>query len=226
MIPSITELKSIAILGGTGKIGPGLAMRWAQAGYQIIIGSRTKDKAVGIASDLNDKLGVDTIVGMENKDAIEHADICVLTVVQSAHSAALHGLKDVLQGKLLVDTTARVEFQDPYPPKQPSAARLAQNILGDGVTVVAAYQNVPASALKKNLDQPVNADVLVCAEVVPAAELVIQLTEKAGMQAYYAGSLENAVVVEGLTAILISMNKHYGGHSGKIKVTGINKSGK
>ncbi|KAA3647099.1 MAG: NADPH-dependent F420 reductase [Chloroflexi bacterium] len=224
MIPSITDVKTIAILGGTGKIGPGLAMRWAQAGYQIIIGSRTEDKAVGIAAEINEKLGIDSILGLENADAIQRADICVLTVVQSAHEVALTSLKDALQGKVMVDATARVEFKDPRPPQQPSAARAAQTILGDGAKVVAAYQNVPASALKKNLDQPVNADVLVCSDDVAAAELVVQLTEKAGMNGYYAGGLDNAVVVEGLTAILISMNKHYRGHSGKIQVAGIDKS--
>jgi hypothetical protein len=133
----------------------------------------------------------------------------------------LEGLKDDLKGKILVDATARVDFRDPKPPSQPAAARMAQDLLGPDVRVVAAFQNVPASVLKKNLDQSLDVDVLICADDVPAAEEVIRLAEAAGMNAYYAGGLDNAVVVEGLTSLLISMNKHYGGHSGTIRITGI-----
>lgn len=212
----------IAILGGTGKEGPGLAMRWANAGYKVIIGSRQAEKAEATAADLNEKLGIDTIEGYENTDAAQKAEICVLTVVQSAHQPALEGLKDALQGKILVDATARVVFTEAKAPAPPSAARAAQDILGDGVTVVAALQNVPASALKKNLDQPVNTDVLVCADDVEAAEKVIELIGTGGMRGFYAGGLDNAFVVEGLTALLIAMNKHYGGH-GTVTITGLKK---
>ncbi len=213
---------TIAILGGTGKEGPGLAMRWAHAGYKVLIGSRQAEKAEATAKELNEKLKIDSIEGFENDVAARKADISVLTVVQAAHQPALQGLKDALQGKILVDATARVEFRDPKPPKQPSAGRIGQDILGEGVRVVAAFQNVPATALKKNLDQPVKTDVLVCADDVNAAEHVIELTEAGGMRAYYAGGLDNAVVVEGITALLIAMNKHYSGH-GTVQITGINK---
>jgi NADPH-dependent F420 reductase len=212
----------IAILGGTGNEGPGLAMRWANAGYKVIIGSRQAEKAETTAAELNEKLGIDTIEGYENADAAQKAEICVLTVVQSAHQPALEGLKEVLQGKILVDATARVVFKEGKAPAPPSAARIAQDILGPGATVVAAFQNVPASALKKNLDQPVKTDVLVCADDVTAAEKVIELTEAGGMRGFYAGGLDNAFVVEGLTALLIAMNKHYGGH-GTVQVTGLKK---
>ncbi|MEK6221050.1 MAG: NAD(P)-binding domain-containing protein, partial [Chloroflexota bacterium] len=141
----------LAILGGTGKQGPGLAMRWARAGYKIIIGSREAEKAIATAEEINKKLDIESITGMQNEDAARAADISVLTVVQSAHQAALTGLKDALNGKILVDCTARVEFRDPKPPSQPSAARLAQNIFGEGARVVAAFQTVPATALKKHL---------------------------------------------------------------------------
>jgi NADPH-dependent F420 reductase len=214
-------LPTIAILGGTGKEGPGLALRLARAGYLVIIGSRQAEKAVATADELNRKLGNGTILGMQNSEAAQKAGICVLTVIQTAHQEAIESLKSDLQGKILVDATARVEFLDPKPPDSPAAARMAQNRLGSGVRVVAAFQNVPASVLKKNLDQPLNVDVLVCADDLPAAEEVIALAEAIGMHAYYAGGLDNAVVVEGLTSILISMNKHYGGHSAAVKVTGV-----
>lgn len=218
----MTQKPTLAILGGTGKEGPGLAMRWANAGYKVIIGSRQAEKAQNTAAEINEKLGIDTVSGVVNAEAAQAADISVLTVVQSAHQPALEGLVEALQDKVLVDATARVDFRDPKPPTQPSAARMAQDILGEGVRVVAAFQNVPASALKKNLDKPVDTDVLVCADDVDAGEQVVALAEAGGMRAFFAGGLDNAVTVEGITALLISMNKHYGGH-GTVQVVGLKK---
>ena len=152
----MTELTSssrptIAILGGIGKEGVGLALRWASVGYPVIIGSRQVEKAQAAAEEINKSLGQDCVVGMENSSAATKVDICVLTVVQSVHQAALESLKETLKGKILVDATARVDFRDPKPPAPPAAARLAQEILGDGVRVVAAFQNVFFYVLKKNL---------------------------------------------------------------------------
>jgi len=211
---------TLAILGGTGKEGPGLGMRWAYAGYAVIIGSRQEEKALVTARRLNETLGVDTVRGMENAAAARAADICVLTVVQSAHQAALESLREALQGKILVDATARVDFRMPLPPSPPAAAEIAQEILGNGVKVVAAFQNVPAHSLR-NLDEKIASDVLVCGDDAEAAERVVDLAEAGGMQAYYAGPLANAVTVEGLTAILIQINKHYKVKTASIGITGI-----
>ena len=218
-----TEKPTVAILGGTGKEGPGLALRWASVGYPIIIGSRQAEKAQATAAELNSQLADEKVRGMANGDAALQAEICVLTVVQDAHSAALEGLKEQLGGRILVDATARVDFRDPRPPSQPCAGRLAQDILGSEVRVVAAFQNVPAHALKKNLGGRLKADVLVCADDLPAAQQVIQLASDGGMDAYYAGGLDNAIVVEGLTSILISLNKYYGVKTASIAVTGLGK---
>ena len=218
------QLPTIAILGGTGKEGPGLALRWASAGYPILIGSRQAEKAQATAAEINARLGIESVIGLENSQAARQAQICVLTVVQSAHEAALENLKDDLQGKILVDATARVDFRDPRPPSAPAAARLAQTKLGPGVQVVAAFQNVPASALKKNLDQPLQVDVLICSDDQAAAEQVIELAQAGGMCGYYAGGLDNAVVVEGLTSILISMNKYYKSHTAAIQVSGLGEA--
>lgn len=215
------ELPTLAILGGTGKEGPGLALRWASVGYPIIIGSRYADKAETTAEALNKQLGIDTIRGMVNHEAARSADISVLTVVHSAHQAAIESLMEALQGKILVDATARVDFRDPQPPSPPSAARMAQDKLGSQVSVVAAFQNIPAHLLKKKLGESLEADVLVCADDKDAAQKVIRMAVDAGMAAYYAGDLDNAVVVEGLTAIAISLNKHYGVKMASIAVTGI-----
>jgi NADPH-dependent F420 reductase len=212
---------TLAIIGGTGKEGPGLAARWASAGYKVIIGSRQAEKARAAALEINTRLGIDTVEGLENHQAAQRGDICVLTVVQAAHQEALESLCEVLKGKIVVDATARVDFRDPRPPEAPSAARLAQTILGPQVRVVAAFQNVPAHTLKRNIGQDLDTDVLVCADDPSAAEPVLHLAEAGGMRAYYAGNLDNAVVVEGLTSLLISINKHYGVKTASIGITGV-----
>jgi 8-hydroxy-5-deazaflavin:NADPH oxidoreductase len=219
---SIKALPVLAILGGTGKEGSGLALRWAMAGYPVIIGSRRLDKAQATAAELNKALGRDAVKGMVNHHAARAADICVLTVIQAAHRVTLESLKDDLSGKILVDATTRVDYREPKPPAPPSAGRLAQDLLGADVRVVAAFQNVPASALKKNLGQRLDQEVLICADDLQAAESVTRLAEAAGMRAYYAGNLDQAIVVEGLTAILINLNKYYGTKTASIGITGIN----
>jgi NADPH-dependent F420 reductase len=216
-------LPTVAILGGTGNEGPGLALRWAKSGYEVIIGSRKKEKAQETAGKLNEQLGIGTILGFENGDAARKADICVLTVAHTAHEQAIESLIEDLQGKILIDATARVDFPEAKPPSPPAAARLAQDKLGPGVRVVAAFQNVPAAALHKKLDQPLEVDVLICADDPADAETASKLVEDLGMNAYYAGDLDNAIVVEGLTAILISLNKHYHSRTASIQVSGINK---
>ena len=221
----VSERKPIiAILGGTGKEGPGLALRWASVGYNIIIGSRSLEKAQKTASEINEKLEISNVTGKINQDAASSCDIAVLTVVQSAHQAALESVKMQLQGKILVDATARVDYRNPLPPEPPSAARIAQQILGKGVSVVGAFQNVPAHALKKNLRKNIDADVLVCSDDLDAANAVIRLAKDGGMMAYYAGGLDIAIVVEGLTALLINMNKHYGIKTASIGITGIDEA--
>ena len=219
-----TSKPVIAILGGTGKEGPGLALRWSSAGYSVLIGSRQAKKAQATAAELNARLGIDTIQGLENGTAARLADICVLTVPYPAHRSTLESLKPDLSGKILVDASARVDFRDPIPPAPPAAAEVAQEILGAHVRVVAAFQNVPASALRKNLGQRLDVDVLVCADDLEAAQAVISLAEALQVQAYYAGKLSNAVVVEGLTSILINLNKYYGSHSAAIRISGIEPS--
>lgn len=203
----MTKKPTIAIIGGTGKEGNGLALRWASNGYPVIIGSRKEDKALRVAEELNRVVDDELIVGMENAKAAREGDINVLTVVASAHQAALKSLKEDLQGKILIDATARITFPDPRPPEPPSAGRIAQDILGGDVPVVAAFQNVPADMLK-DLDQPIPSDVLVCADDREAADQVIKITRDAGMKAYYAGDLDLAITVEGLTAVLVNLNMH------------------
>jgi hypothetical protein len=215
------ENKTIAILGGTGQLGPGLALRWALAGHHVIIGSRQAEKAQGVAGELNAELGKDLIEGRENAEAAQVADLCVLTVDQSAHLPALESVKRELQGKILVDTTARVSPPEWTPPAPPAAARIAQDLLGSEVRVAAAFQTVPAVSLRKNFTEPLDSDVLVCADDPATAEIVMALARDAGLQSYFAGTLDKAIVVEGLTSILVSMNKYYKSRHGTLKVAGI-----
>ena len=219
--PQTVSLPTLAILGGTGKEGPGLALRWASAGYPVIIGSRLAERARSTADELNAILGIETIRGMENSQAAILAQICVLTVVYTAHQPALESLKQDLRGKILVDATARVDFRNPLPPAPPSAARMAQDLLGPQVRVVAAFQNVPAHNLRRCLGEALDLDVLVCSDDISAAEEVIPLARAAGMRGYYAGGLDNAVVIEGITSILISLNKYYKVKNASISITGL-----
>jgi NADPH-dependent F420 reductase len=216
-------MTTIALIGGTGQLGPGLALRWAHAGHTVLIGSRTAEKAATTAAELNAELGRDAIRGMENAAAVAAAELAVLTVDQEAHEAALQSVKDALQGKILVDATARLSFPDLTPPAPPAAARIAQNLLGAGVRVVAAFQTVPAASLRKEFAQPLDSDVLVCSDDMEAALAVLQLAADAGLNGYYAGTLDKAIVVEGLTSVLVSMNKHYKTRHGTIKVAGVPK---
>lgn len=215
----MSDKQTIAILGGTGHEGTGLALRWATSGYDVIIGSRQEEKALKVAQEINEILGKDLVRGMENGAAAREADINVLTVVAAAHQAALTGLKDDLQGKILVDATARIKFPNPKPPDPPSAARLAQDLLGEDVRVVAAFQNIPASALK-NLEKDLDSDVLVCADKREDADQVSELIREAGMNAFYAGDLDIAITLEGLTAVLVYLNKFNDIKHASIKIVG------
>lgn len=213
---------TVAILGGTGKEGFGLALRWAHAGYSIIIGSRSLERAEQAAQAIRAQLPEARVAGMENAEAARAADVAVLTVPPEAQQSTLASLGSALAGKVLVDATARVDARNPRPPDGRAAARQAQEILGPDVRVVAAFQNVPAFVLGK-LEREISSDVLVCGDDEQAKAVVIGLAEAAGMNAYDAGPLDNAVVVEGLTALIIALNRRYKSKSGGIRVSGITR---
>lgn len=225
---SDTAPLSIAILGGTGKEGKGLAYRWAQAGYKILIGSRTLQKAVDAAEEINGMLGDQAQVkGLENIQAAHQADIAVLSVPYAAHQATLESVKDVLQGKLLIDVTAPLvppKVSTVQMPKAGSAAQEARQTLGAGVEVCAAFQNISHELLLG--DHYIECDVLVTGTSKDARARTIMLVEAAGLTGWDAGPIENSVVVEGLTSVLIGINKKYGSTHAGIKITGIEKNSK
>ncbi len=218
-------LPTVAILGGTGDLGTGLARRWTQAGYRVIIGSRTQEKAQEAADALQGLMqerGVDTAAeAMDNHAAASAADIVAMTVPFAHHASTLASVKDVLEGKILIDVTvplvppkvARVQL-----PEQGSAGQIAQEIVGENVHVVSAFQNVAAVHLQAGSE--LTCDVIVCGNKKVAREEVIKLVEAAGMKGYHGGSIANAAAVEALTSVLIFINKQYKCHAG-IALTGI-----
>ncbi len=218
-------LLSIAVLGGTGKEGKGLAYRWAKAGYRILIGSRSSEKAVKAASEIMELLeGSSSVVGTTNLEAAEQADIVVLTVPYSAHRDTLESVKDVLKGKLLVDVTSPLvppKLSKVQMPPAGSAAQEAKEILGEDVEVVAAFQNVSHELLLG--EEQIDCDVLVTGTSKKARAEVLTLVEATGLTGWDAGPIENSVVVEGLTSVLININKQYGSTHAGIKITGASK---
>jgi len=215
-------LLTIAVLGGTGKEGKGLAYRWAKAGYHIHIGSREAAKAEAAASDLMGRLqGEAFIDGTTNFDAAQKADIVVLTVPYAAHKSTLEAVKDAVQGKLLIDVTVPLvplKVATVQMPKAGSAAQEAREILGADAQVCAAFQNISHEHLLADAD--VECDVLVTGTSKEARAETLKLVEAAGLTGWDAGPLENSVVVEGLTSVLIGINKKYGSSHAGIKITG------
>ena len=217
------KIPSIGIIGGTGKVGKGLAQRWALNGYKVLVGSRSTEKGQDVAAELNESLGGDYITGMDNSEAAEKANIVVLSVPYQYHRATLEGIKPQLQGKILVDLTVPLKppkVSQVHLPEGNSAALEAQEFLGDDVQVVAAFQNVSYLKLQK-LDMPVNCDILVCGNDQEARDEVIRLVEAAQLRGIDAGLLVNAIAIESLTPVLVYINKRYGVRGAGIRITGI-----
>ena len=223
-------LPSISIIGGTGAEGSGLALRWAYSGYSVTLGSRSLDKALGKAAELNLKIP-DTkpqLVGQDNLAAAKGCQIAVLTVPYNAHRETLLDLKEDLYGKILVDVTVPLmppKVDQVHIPAGDAASLEAQEILGPDVRVVSAFQNISAAHLQEP-ERDIDCDVLVCGNDILACEEVISLVEAAGMSGLNAGSLVNAIAIESLTPVLISLNKHYKIRDAGIRVTGVTRSEK
>jgi NADPH-dependent F420 reductase len=217
--------ETIAILGGAGAEGSGLAVRWAHAGYRVIIGSRSADRARQVAAELNKITGGDNISGEDNEIAARAAEVVVLAVPYSVQIATLESVRAALDGKILIDVTvplvppkvSRVQL-----PESDSAVVAAQAMLGPGVKVVSAFQNVSAHHLKK-LDHVIECDVLCCGDDRDAVDRVVALAEAIGLTAYYAGPLANSAATEALTSVLIAINQRYKIPSSGIRITGVKK---
>jgi NADPH-dependent F420 reductase len=222
---AIPVSETIAILGGTGKEGKGLALRWAKAGYHILIGSRSLIKARASALEILDLLyGKAFVEGTTNVEAARMADIVVLTVPYAVHRPTLESVKEVLQGKILVDVT--VPLSPPivtkvHLPPGGSAAMEAHMILGENVQVASAFQNISYERLRQ--EGTIEGDVLVTGTSKKARSETLKLVNAAGLTGWDAGPLENSVVTEGLTSLLININRQYGSTNAGIKIVGVFK---
>lgn len=206
----------IAVIGGTGAEGSGLAARWAATGYRVIVGSRNPDSAKETAKSIGAE-------GMDNAGAVAACDIAVLTVPYAAQRATLMDLREELQGKILVDVTVplvppkvmRVQL-----PEEGCAAQIAQAVLGDDVRVVSAFQNVSAGHLK-DPDYVIDCDVLITGDDPEARAVVVTLAAAAGLNGVEAGPLDNAVAAEAMTSLLIWMNRKYKSPGAGIRITAL-----
>ena len=214
----------IAILGGTGNEGFGLGFRWAHAGHQIIIGSRQAEKGSEAAAEMSQLLPDSAQVsGGDNASAAAQAELVVLSVPYSAQENTLESVRETLDGKLLLTVVAPTGEKKSRVwtlPSGLSAAEEAQAQLGDGVRVVAAFQNISAHHLL-DLDHEMECDVLVCGDAKADKEVVMGLCRDAGLQGINTGALQNARVAEALTSALIAINIIYKSKSAGIRITGI-----
>ena len=216
----MSDLPVIAIVGGTGAEGSGLAIRWARAGYRVILGSRSAGRAAGKAAEL---AGHGSVEGAANADAAAAADIVVVTVPFAAQRQTITDIADAARGKTVIDVTvplvpprvARVQL-----PPEGSAAAIAQGILGEETRVVSAFQNVAADHLA-DPGYELDCDVLVCGDSKEARAQAVTLIEAAGLRGIEAGPLANAVAAEALTSVLIWINRRYDSPGSGIRITGL-----
>ena len=215
-------LPLIAVIGGSGALGGGLAARWAAAGYAVIIGSRTAEKAAAAAASIPQAQGAPPVGGLDNRAAAAAAEIVVVSVPYAGHEAILAEIAPAAQDKILVDTTVPLvppKVATVQLPAAGSAALAAQRLLGPRVRVVSAFQNVAAHKLK-HLQAAIDCDVLVTGDDRAAREAVVALAAAAGLRGIEAGPLANSVAAEALTSILIGINRRYKVDGAGIRITG------
>ncbi|NYT23704.1 NADPH-dependent F420 reductase [Alcaligenaceae bacterium] len=219
------QLPVIAVLGGTGALGFGLVLRWALAGYPVVIGSRSLESAQDAAERARAILaerGVRAEVGgLTNAEAAAKGQLVAVTVPYAQQQAILSAVAPALAGKIVIDTT--VPLMPPRVgtvqlPAGGSSAVAAQALLGDTVRLVSAFQNVAADKLQGL--EPLDCDILVTGNDKEACTAVIELVRQAGMRGYYAGPLANAAAAEALTSVLITINRQFKCQAG-IQITGI-----
>ncbi|HLX82725.1 MAG TPA: NADPH-dependent F420 reductase [Terriglobales bacterium] len=219
--------RTIAVIGGTGPAGLGLALRWARAGQTVIIGSRDADRAQQAAEAIRKRVGAAAkISGLENSAACAATDLLVLTVPFERQAALLKQLKPAIKpGSIVIDATVPLaasvggRASRTIGVWQGSAAQQTAELVPKGVSVVAAFQNVSADVM--NSDEDVDCDVVVCSDDPNATEIAMDLATKIkNVRAIDGGKLENARIVEQITALLIGLNIKHKGHGG-IRITGL-----
>lgn len=214
-------LPTLAIIGGTGALGRGLARRWAAAGYPIVIGSRTPEKAASAVAAIKPGKGAPSARGMDNASAARCGSVVVITVPYANHAAILVEIKDGIASKIVVDATVPLvppKVATVQLPPEGSVAVGTQKFFGESARVVSAFQNV--AAYKLHDGKPIDCDVLVCGNDKEARDTVIGLVTALGLRGIDAGPLANSVVAETLTSILIGINRRYKVDGAGIRITG------
>jgi NADPH-dependent F420 reductase len=215
------EKRTIAILGGTGDLGSGLAKLWLAKGHTVVVGSRSAEKAQAFATELGGNAQ-----GHDNLNAAKAADIVVLAVPFSSHEATITEIKDAVQGKIVVDAAVPLvppKVSTVQLPAEGSAAQIAQRLLGDGVKVVSAFHNVGASKL--HAGERADCDVLVFGNDKESREIVIALAGEVATRGVDGGVLANSAAAEALTSVLIGINRRYKVPGAGIRITGLPPAG-
>ena len=219
------DLPVLAVIGGTGKEGKGLAFRFLKAGYTVVLGSRSSEKAMAAAQAIREELpGGAPVRGASNLEASQQATVVILTVPHAAHAEILESIKPAMSGKLLIDATVPLQPGKPTKvllPRAGSAAQEARQILGEASEVTAAFHTISHQHLLK--DDPIACEVLVTGTSEAARDEALKLVTAAGMRGWDAGPLENSAVTEGLTSVLIYINKKYGSRNAGIRITGLSQ---
>ena len=216
-----SQHKHIAILGGTGALSSGLALRWAQAGHHVALGSRDSERATEVAAKLSQQVS-QKITGTSNEKAASDAELVVITVPYASHAATIDSVRDHLTGKVLIDVTVPLKppkVRTVQLPEGGSVAKALQANLGESVKVVSAFQNVAATHLA-DLDHNIDCDILVCGNDKEARGQVVELANDAGMKAWHGGRIDNSAVAEALTSLLIFINGNYKIDGAGIRITG------
>ena len=216
----------IAILGGTGKEGAGLAQRWAQAGHEIVIGSRAADRAQAKAAEMAAQVPGARVEGMSNRDAAASGEIVVLALPADGLDATLPEVREACRGKIVVSTVVPLSFGGGRlftPPPAGSAAEQAQELLGPEARVVAAFHHIAAHELSST-EHDIECDLLLCGADLEARKAVAELGASMGLRAIDVGPLTNAGPLEGITAVLATINRRYKLKNSGIKITGLPES--
>lgn len=210
---------AVAIVGGTGNLGTALALRLAAPGVKVIIGSRDPEKARAVVDSLRPKITHGVIEGYANQEAVQQAEFVVIAVPYEGHAAMVAALKGQLGGKTVIDAVVPLNKGRPFVPGAGSALQEAQGILAGEAPVIGALHNISAV----DLQDPHSSlgDVLVCGDDAGAKKNVMELIQRMGARTFDAGPASYAYVIEGLTGVLIYLNRKLKSKHASVRITGI-----
>src|ERR1700752_221094 len=210
---------SVAIVGGTGNLGSALVLRLGAPGVKVIIGSRDAQKAQNAVATLKPKMRAGELSGTTNQEAVKEAEFVVIAVPYEGHQQMVQDLKGQLAGKIVIDAVVPLKKIRPFVPPAGSALQEAQQIIGAEAPVIGALHNISAVDLGE-VDSPLG-DVLVCGDNEEAKQKVIEIIRRIGARPFDGGPAGNAYVIEGLTGVIIHLNRRYKSKHGSIRITGV-----